>query len=483
MSIKLKLILFFSIFISLILGVFIFYFNDYLKNYLQEQTVENFRALAEASEGTYFAFVKTMKIRTIDWASDGYIGDSVEKILNASAPNSNLIKELNSYLGSKKNIDSSVIIVDILDKNGIVIASSREDRIGVNEGEEEKTIGAHRFSEAIISKPGEVFITNVIYEEDEYSEPMIHLMTRIFKISNKFANSNGSELLDAVLFFHFDKTQELSDLLSGKAQIREGALTGYALAERYKTVDLYLVNKERLMASQSRFNRGGLLKQKVDTLPVKACFDEGKEINENYINYENMEVFGASMCLKNDGLVLIVEAKSDEIFAPLGNLRSRLIFGSIIFLIISIFIIALVSNLALKNLEGITKIAKEVVKNNFSIRSNIRSNDEIGYLSKIFDQMLDSIVMSRLELESVNDRLKNSNVGLEKAVKERTAELEDLKDNLEQVVSQQTKNLQEKLNELERFKQLTVGRELKMMELKKKLEEIGGLVEKEKKLS
>ncbi len=42
--------------------------------------MSNFRAIAEISEGAYFAFTNTIKTRTIDWSSDGYIRETVEKI-------------------------------------------------------------------------------------------------------------------------------------------------------------------------------------------------------------------------------------------------------------------------------------------------------------------------------------------------------------------------------------------------------------------
>jgi len=48
----------------------------------------------------------------------------------------------------------------------------------------------------------------------------------------------------------------------------------------------------------------------------------------------------------------------------------------------------------------------------------------------------------------------------------------ELQANLEKKVKERTKELQERLNELENFSRLTVGRELKMIELKKELEQL-----------
>jgi len=58
---------------------------------------------------------------------------------------------------------------------------------------------------------------------------------------------------------------------------------------------------------------------------------------------------------------------------------------------------------------------------------------------------------------------------LEIRVRARTRELEQLSQSLEEKVDKRTKELQEKIKELEKFQKLVVGRELKMIELKKKL--------------
>ena len=59
---------------------------------------------------------------------------------------------------------------------------------------------------------------------------------------------------------------------------------------------------------------------------------------------------------------------------------------------------------------------------------------------------------------------------LEIKVKARTKELEELTKSLDQKVKERTKELQERINELEKFHKLTIGRELRMVELKKEIE-------------
>lgn len=59
-------------------------------------------------------------------------------------------------------------------------------------------------------------------------------------------------------------------------------------------------------------------------------------------------------------------------------------------------------------------------------------------------------------------------------------ELAELNLTLEERVKERTKELQKRIEELERFHRLTVGREMRMMELKKEIEALKKELEKKK---
>ncbi|MBU0476561.1 hypothetical protein KKB68_00935 [Patescibacteria group bacterium] len=56
--------------------------------------------------------------------------------------------------------------------------------------------------------------------------------------------------------------------------------------------------------------------------------------------------------------------------------------------------------------------------------------------------------------------------------KAKTRALEELAEDLEGQMEKRTEELQTKIKELERFQKMVVGRELKMIELKKEIEEL-----------
>jgi len=62
------------------------------------------------------------------------------------------------------------------------------------------------------------------------------------------------------------------------------------------------------------------------------------------------------------------------------------------------------------------------------------------------------------------------------------SELKEFQEKLEEKVKERTKELQERVEELERLHRLTVGRELKMMELKEEIKKLNTELEKYKKL-
>jgi len=98
---------------------------------------------------------------------------------------------------------------------------------------------------------------------------------------------------------------------------------------------------------------------------------------------------------------------------------------------------------------------------------------EVYDLIVAFKKMIEDLKKNKTALEEANQVL-------EIKVKARTKELEELTANLEEKVKERTKELREKMANLEKFHNLTIGRELKMVELKKEIERLKEEVKKNK---
>jgi len=98
--------------------------------------------------------------------------------------------------------------------------------------------------------------------------------------------------------------------------------------------------------------------------------------------------------------------------------------------------------------------------------------------SNVFRKISETLNKERKSLIEAQSQLEESRATLEVKVEARTKELKNLTEHLEEQVKRRTKELQLKVQELEKFQSFAVGRELRMIELKK---EINNLKDKLKK--
>jgi methyl-accepting chemotaxis protein len=116
---------------------------------------------------------------------------------------------------------------------------------------------------------------------------------------------------------------------------------------------------------------------------------------------------------------------------------------------------------------------QQIRKGELEVKMPAVSRNEIGELIVAFNELIKDLKESRAALEE-------SKKVLEIRVEARTRQLQELAEGLEEEVKRRTKELQEKMIELEKFQKLAIGRELKMVELKKEIEELKRKLEKYK---
>ena len=145
-------------------------------------------------------------------------------------------------------------------------------------------------------------------------------------------------------------------------------------------------------------------------------------------------------------------------------------------LILILFLTFLFVRAITKPLHLLTKAVIKIREGDLDSKIVVNSSDEIGQLGISFNEMTTKLKESYIILESkIKDRtkeLEEERGSLEKKVSERTVELEKLKNDLEKTILERTEKLNSKLEEMEQINKLMTGRELKMVELKKEVEEL-----------
>lgn len=437
MKLATKLIIGFSLLLAMMTVVLGIYLGTYITKFQHDQTLQTFYSMVKMADASYEGFKQNLRVKTVDWASDGYVRMTTEKLLSTKGRERDvLVGQLGDYFREKKLIyDQQVMLLEVLDKDGIVIVSSHNKRIGINEKEEK-----NGFKEAIQGDLGEAFVEDIVVEEDEnLGMPMNHVTTRIFALSSTIEKPVP---LDAVLLLHFTNTNEIKNALVGN-WAKKKDVTSMPFMVHYASADIYLVNSKRLMTVPSRFVKNTALKQRVNTSPVKSCLEDHKDFSGEYVNYLGKKVLGVGECIDDGKNVLVFEVEKEEALSFIKDIYLRMAIITLVMMFLGFVGSIFFSHFFLKDLVALTGMIKTIAdKKDFSTRITDVPSGEIGILSRSFNYLLDSLDVFQQNVLQSETKLNAS-----------------------------TMSLEQKASELERMNKLMVGRELKMIELKEKIKQ------------
>lgn len=146
--------------------------------------------------------------------------------------------------------------------------------------------------------------------------------------------------------------------------------------------------------------------------------------------------------IAEQGIDLIGEPEQG-LFLTLSNIRIQVVLTLFIVIILTLFSNVLMTRNLIRPLKNLIKGTKEVAKGNLDYIIKIKAKDELGELTNNFNSMVQQIKQEKKVSEKVRVDLEGK-----------------------------TKELQQKVADLEKFHKLTIGRELKMVELKKQIKEL-----------
>jgi len=298
------------------------------------------------------------------------------------------IDEVNQRIKTIIETHEEISRVSILDKEGIIIASSREGT-----GIDKSTL------EIFLKGREGVFIGD------------LHLSL----FTNKYVLSISAPILlnkqfAGVLVINFDAYEELFKITTDRTGLGE-------------TGEVYLVNKDGYMITPSRFIDEVLLKQKIDLEHIKELNHTEpylvllRKVADIVTDYRGVEVLSVHTHIPEMSWYLIAEIDTKEAFVPVTQLTNALLLIFTIILFITIFISIFASRIITGPLRRLHEGTEEIAKGNLNYKVGTPSPDEVGQLSRAFDEMTTNLKKSREELEDYSRNL-------EKKVEERTRDLE-----------------------------------------------------------
>ncbi|MFO0793146.1 MAG: methyl-accepting chemotaxis protein [Candidatus Brocadiaceae bacterium] len=161
-----------------------------------------------------------------------------------------------------------------------------------------------------------------------------------------------------------------------------------------QTGEVYIVGKDGYMITQSRFVDDAILKQRVDTEPVKLFHKQKKNTTGIYPDYRGIPVVGASMGdeLEEEfglGWVIMAEVDSVEAFAPAKTIGLRILWtgtgAGIVVAIIAYFVARRIANPMVRISDQIARVGDGDLT--VQIPYNYR-RDEVGILAKTLVRMV-----------------------------------------------------------------------------------------------
>src|SRR3990167_6500814 len=366
------------------------YARETIKNELLNE--ESF--LAEGIKNHIQTILNAGEYSSQFFASDEFIRRHLE-ILNYEPENKRIIRKFNDYMVYKTNLNKDFYETFILNQAGIIVASSNEESIGRIE------FGADYFAYG----KGGPYVKDV-YRDENTGEFSIAFAAPVQK-------KRGGKFL-GVLVIRYNASK-LNEITTGKkVSAEEDAGT---FLRRGKTSEAYIVNENHLMITGSRFKESAILSQLVNTKPVTAALNSGKEVVGVYKNYMGRNVIGATRYLKKTGWVLLVETDESEAYSPISEFKYRAITVVGLCIIGVVFISLFVSRGIINPIILLVKGMKRVAAGDLNIRVESRLKDELGELTDSFNYMTDDIKDAREKLLKLKADLEERKEYLESILK------------------------------------------------------------------
>lgn len=375
-----KKILFWFLVISIAPAISITFVSyRHSKKLIEKQITAILEATVHGVGEEVYHFIEDKKVKLINFSADGLIRDGLA-VISSGEPNSEAIVEKLCYHLSinKLPLDHDIIEALVIDLHGKVVVSSNQKRLGMDVSNKDYFTQGWRHG---------IYISDLHFSE--FTDVPIMTMSRVVT-DVKTAHPTGMMVI-----------------------VINGASVSYMVRNwskdipRFHDVSLrteaYIVNEDNLMITESSFAKDTVLRQVVDTEPVKKAFFTGEEISGIYTDYRGVKVFGSSVLMDKLRWVVLAEEELTEIYQPITYLRNIGIGLSIMDAFLVIIIAFFITRSLTKPVRKLVAATERVAKGDLDFHILTTSKDEIGLLSDSFNEMIHNLKKSRGEIRALFD--------------------------------------------------------------------------------
>ena len=361
----------------------------YIRKVVKQNIFDQLEIAASELQVNVRAFLEAKRGRTIDFSSDCFIRDCTEAITEGDDSSLYYTERLNTHLVENKlPIDPGIIEIFIVDLEGRIISSTETGDIGRDDSDKVY------FSKTV--KSGSC-ISDLHYSPD--------FRQNTFEVSGLLLSRETKYPVGVIVNRYSGGTLE-KIAYSG---ISKGSGEGGRYEGLGETGEMYIVNRDRIMITESRYVADAVLRQLVDTEGVRHAFDNGVGKTSIYTGYRGVPILGVSRYFEDMDWVILAEKDVSEAFVPIVWLRNFFIImgalGILIMALISIFISTGVTRPVKKLIKGVKRITGG------DLEQPIKINDmggEIKELGESFNVMMRELSKATHENQMFFLQLKRS---------------------------------------------------------------------------
>jgi len=259
---------------------------------------------------------------------------------------------------------SAINIIGVWDTEGIIVANTQKTLIGekmpdefLEEVKKSGTYFAGFQADPLTGKNFLIFLEIIRDFEDERFAGAI-----IMKVQAEILNQITNQLGDDIVGFR-------------------------------DSGELYLVNSDYLMITESRNVRDGILKQNVESDVILDCFN-GVETFGEYINFRDEHVIGKTKYLSDQNWCLVGEVDLEAALSPVSKFRNQVLVAIALIAGLTLGLGVYFSRGISRPIISLQQSAEEITVGNFDTEINVKGSDEISKLSIAMDKMRLSVKKS-----------------------------------------------------------------------------------------